>query len=159
MEYFYHTVYGSYEKHRRPSESVFCACPSLKGKRITASAWSQCKIFYNPDEFAKGVDMFLKESEKYIGIKTYEYDAVDLVRQYLADLGRNSYMKFVNAYKRSDKKEFKKESDRFLEILMDQDKLLSMHYSFNICKWINQHVQLHLLRKFKIFMSIMHANW
>lgn len=135
---FYHTVYGSYEKHRRPSESVFCACPSLKGKRITASAWSQCKIFYNPDEFAKGVDMFLKESEKYIGIKTYEYDAVDLVRQYLADLGRNSYMKFVNAYKRSDKKEFKKESDRFLEILMDQDKLLSMHYSFNICKWINQ---------------------
>ena len=135
---FYHTAYGSYEKHRRPSESVFCARPSLKGKRITASAWSQCKIFYNPDEFAKGVDIFLKESEKFTGVKTYEYDAVDFVRQYLADLGRESYMKFIDAYKKCDKELFKKESDRFLEVLMDQDKLLSAHYSFSVSKWIDQ---------------------
>lgn len=135
---FYHTAYGTYEKHRRPSESVFCAKPSLKGKRITASAWSQCKIFYNSEEFAEGVELFLKESDKFEKSKTYEYDAVDFVRQYLADLGRSSYLKFVEAHKRGDKETFRKESERFLAILLDQNKLLSSHYSFNVCKWIKQ---------------------
>lgn len=134
---FYHTVYGTYEKHRRPSESVFCAKPSLKGNRITASPWSQCRTFYNHDEFAKGVALFLKESETFSGVSTYEYDVVDLVRQYLADLGRDSYFKFVDAYKKGDKEGFKYEAERFLEVLMDQDRLLSTHYSFSVSKWID----------------------
>ena len=135
---FYHTAYGTYERHRRPSESVFCAKPSLKGKRITASAWSQCRIFYAPDEFAKGVDLFLKESSKLAQSKTYVHDAVDFVRQYLADLGRISYLKFVEAYKKGETKVFEQESARFLEVLLAQDELLSSHYSFSVCKWIDQ---------------------
>lgn len=134
---FYHTAYGSYDRHRRPSESVFCAKPSLKGKRITASAWSQCKIFYNPEEFAEGVDWYLKGSGKLAGSKTYLYDAVDFVRQYLADLGRDSYLKFVDAYKKKDVKVFEEESARFLEVLLDQDKLLSSHEAFSVSKWID----------------------
>lgn len=134
---FYHTVYGTYKSHRRPSESVFCAKPSLKGKRITASAWSQCRIFYNPEEFSGGLKLFLAESEKFKGIRTYEYDAVDFVRQYLADLGRDAYIKFVNAYKNGDKETFSRESERFLSLILDQDKLLSSTSWFNVSNWID----------------------
>lgn len=134
---FYHTAYGTYKGHRRPSESVFCAKPSLKGKRITASAWSQCRIFYNPEEFAKGVKLFLAESGKFKDIRTYEYDAVDFVRQYLADLGRDAYIKFVDAYKDGDKETFRRESERFLSLILDQDRLLSSTSWFNVCSWID----------------------
>lgn len=134
---FYHTAYGTYKGHRRPSESVFCAKPSLKGKRITASAWSQCRIFYNPEEFAEGLKLFLSENDKYKGVSTYEYDAVDFVRQYLADLGRDAYMKFVDAYKDGDKESFRRESERFLALILDQDRLLSSTSWFNISSWID----------------------
>lgn len=137
-EIFYHTAYGTYKGHRRPSESVFCAIPSLKGKRITASAWSQCRIFYNPNEFAKGVNLFLQESNKYMHSKTYQYDVTDIVRQYLSDLGRKSYLLLVEAYKRQDSVTFEKQSKRFLDILSDQDKLLSSHPSFYVGTWINK---------------------
>ena len=135
---FYETAYGSFEKHRRPSESVFCAKPSLKGKRITASAWSQCKIFYDPVLFAEGVDMFLQPADKLKKEATYQYDAVDMVRQYLSDLGRDSYMKLVDAYKKKDKENFSIQSTRFLEVLLDQDRLLSTHPYFQVGRWLEQ---------------------
>ena len=135
---FYETVYGTYKQHRRPSESVFCAKPSLKGKRITASAWSQCKIFYNPDEFVEGVRIFLKSADKLKDEETYQYDAVDMVRQCLSDLGRDAYQKLVDAYKKKDKKTFEAEASRFLAVMQDQDELLSTHPFFHVSRWLAQ---------------------
>lgn len=65
--------------HRRPSESVFCAPPSLKRDKITASAWSQCRIFYDPELFAQGVGLFLQSADRLKQTSTYQYDAVDFV--------------------------------------------------------------------------------
>lgn len=134
---FYETAYGSYDKHRRPSESVFCATPSLKGKRITASAWSQCKTFYDTDKFAKGVALFLKPALSLKEQETYQFDAVDMVRQYLSDLGRDTYYKLTEAYEKKDEKTFRSCSDYFLQLLLDQDKLLSSHEYFFVGKWLN----------------------
>lgn len=135
---FYHTAYGTYEGHRRPSESVFCALPSLKGNKITASSWSQCRIFYDPQKFAEGVALFLKEAKHLKNVSSYCYDVVDFIRQYIADLGRESYYKFVEAYQSKDKEKFNYWSSRFLELLKDQDRLLSAHPSFNVGRWLNQ---------------------
>ena len=135
---FYETAYGSYDEHRRPSESVFCAQPSLKGKKITASHWSQCKIFYNPLKYANGVNLFLKAADSLMDSPTYRYDVVDFVRQYLSDLGRSYYYQLVDAYNSKDVQNFEMYADRFLEVLMDQDKLLSTHPSFFVGTWIDQ---------------------
>lgn len=70
--------------------------------------------------------------------ETYRYDAVDMVRQYLADLGRLAYSSLVNAYKAKDLKMFKKESALFLQVLQDQDRLLSSHESFHVSQWLEQ---------------------
>lgn len=133
---FYHTVYGTYDGHRRPSESVFCALPSLKGNKITASAWSQCRIFYDPQEFARGVALLLKESDRLKDVSSYCYDVVDFVRQYIADLGREAYYKFVDAYQSKNKDQFNYWASRFLELLKDQDTLLSAHPSFYVGTWL-----------------------
>ena len=135
---FYHTVYGTYDGHRRPSESVFCALPSLKGIKITASAWSQCRIFYNPQKYAEGVALFLKESDRLKNSPTYCYDVVDFVRQYIADLGREAYYQFVKAYQAKEKDCFAYWSSRFLELIKDQDDLLSAHPSFNVGTWLSK---------------------
>ncbi|NDV64133.1 alpha-N-acetylglucosaminidase [Bacteroides sp. 224] len=134
---FHRTAYGTYPGHRRPSESVFCAPPSLKRDKITASAWSQCRIFYDPKLYAQGVGLFLKSADQLKDKKTYQYDAVDFVRQYLTDLGREAYYHLVDAFNGKDKKQFEYWSERFLQLIRDQDELLSTHERFFVARWLD----------------------
>lgn len=134
---FHRTAYGSFDSHRRPSESVFCALPSLKGKKITASAWSQSRIFYDPDLFAKGVKLFLESGAELKKKATYQYDAVDFTRQYIADLGREAYYRWVDAYQAKEVEEFTYWSGRFLELMKDQDELLSAYDRFCVGRWLD----------------------
>ena len=133
---FHQTAYGTYKGHRRPSESVFCAQPSLKGIRITASAWSQCRIFYDSKQYAKGVELFLKSAASLSEEPTYQYDAVDFVRQYITNLGRDTYYQLVDAYNNKNIEKFEKCSNLFLALLEDQDKLLSTHERFFVSRWL-----------------------
>lgn len=133
---FHRTAYGTYAGHRRPSESVFCAPPSLKRDKITASAWSQSRIFYDPELFAQGVGLFLQSAEKLNQVPTYQYDAVDFVRQYLADLGREAYYKLVDAYQAKERAAFAHWSERFLQLIRDQNELLSTHERFFVGRWL-----------------------
>lgn len=134
---FHRTAYGTYSGHRRPSESVFCAPPSLKRDKITASAWSQCRIFYDPALFAQGVGLFLQSADHLRDKPAYQYDAVDFVRQYLSNLGREAYYKFVDAYHAKDSTQFEYWSSRFLQLLQDQDELLSTHERFFVGRWLD----------------------
>lgn len=134
---FHRTAYGTYKGHRRPSESVFCAPPSLKRDKITASAWSQSRIFYHPKLFAQGVGLFLQSAGRLKNTPTYQYDAIDFVRQYLADLGREAYYNLVDAYQAKDKQQLAYWSDRFLQLIRDQDELLSTHERFFVGRWLD----------------------
>ena len=95
---FYTTAYATRPNDRRPSESVFCALPSLRKEQITASTWGQCDISYLNSDYAEGVALFLSEADVLANIETYQHDAVDLVRQYISNLGRDAYYQFVQAY-------------------------------------------------------------
>lgn len=134
---FHHTAYGTYSGHRRPSESVFCAPPSLKRDKITASAWSQCRIFYDPQLFAQGVGLFLQSADRLKQVSTYQYDVVDFVRQYLANLGREAYYNLVDAYREKNMEQLDYWSKRFLSLIEDQDALLSTHERFFVGHWLN----------------------
>ncbi len=131
---FYETAYGTYEGSRRPSESVFCASPSLEVK--TVSSWSQCKIFYEPEAFADACSVFLQDAVMLEDNKNYQYDVVDMVRQYLSNLGRSSYATIQKAWQNKDKELFNKEVDNFLGLIKDQDKLLLSHPSFCFHSWL-----------------------
>lgn len=134
---FHHTAYGTYSGHPRPSESVFCAPPSLKRDKITASAWSQCRIFYDPQLFAQGVGLFLQSADRLKQVSTYRYDVVDFVRQYLANLGREAYYSLVDAYREKSMEQLDYWSKSFLSLIEDQDALLSTHERFFVRHWLN----------------------
>lgn len=131
---FLHTVYGTYPGSRRPSESVFCAEPSLHVK--TVSAWSQCRIYYNPVEFANACRDFLEDAVALRDNRNYRYDAVDMVRQYLADLGRETYASIQLAWQRKDRESFEESTSRFLQLIRDQDELLLTHPAFSLSTWL-----------------------
>ena len=131
---FYKTVYGTYPGSRRPSEPVFCAEPSLGVK--TVSSWSQCKIYYDPNLFADACKTFLQDASALKGNKNYEYDVVDMVRQYISDLGRSSYARIQEAWKNRNRELFDKETKRFLQLIKDQDRLLLSHPAFCLQSWL-----------------------
>jgi alpha-N-acetylglucosaminidase len=137
-EIFYKTAYGTYPNHRRSSESVFCARPSLKGNNIRASAFGQCNIFYDPYEFNKGVELLLSKADELKSQETYQYDVVDLVRQSLSNCGRIYYNNVVEAFNNKDVEKFTYWSEKFLAILLDQDLLLSTYPQFCLSTWINR---------------------
>lgn len=134
---FYHTAYGTYPGHRRPSESVFCALPSLAGRELHASPSGFCKIHYDPDTFAKGVQLLLTAGVTPTE-ETYRYDVVDMVRQYISNLGRETYYQLVDAYQAGRTSDFKKLKAKFLQLLLDQDKLLSSHPYFYVGRWLEE---------------------
>lgn len=131
---FYKTVYGTFPGSRRPSEPVFCAEPSLDVK--TVSSWSQCKIYYAPDAFADACNEFLKESSSLKHNRNYAYDVVDMVRQYISDLGRTSYAAIQKAWKDRNRAAFDRETAFFLQLIKDQDRLLLSHPSFCLQPWL-----------------------
>ncbi|MFI3295562.1 MAG: alpha-N-acetylglucosaminidase [Rikenellaceae bacterium] len=135
---FHQTAYGTFDEHRRPSESVFCALPSLKGESITASAWSQCKIFYDPELHAKGVELLLEDSESLQESEGYHFDVVDMVRQYLTNRGRTAYYAIVDAYNAGDLKTLRSQSELFLNLMQDQDRLLSTHPHFFVGTYLDE---------------------
>ncbi len=118
------------------SESVFCARPSLNVTKV--STWGTTQMYYNPDEFRKGVELMLSVAESYKGNKNFEYDLIDIVRQAIANEGYVLYPKIVEAYKKQDKVSFENQSKRFLNLILLQDELLSTQADFMVGKWIER---------------------
>ena len=67
-----------------------------------------------------------------------EYDLVDICRQALADQGRKQYWKAIADYQSFSRKEFDKDADRFLKMILLQDKLLATRPEFRLGHWIEE---------------------
>jgi alpha-N-acetylglucosaminidase len=79
--------------------------------------------------------LLLSQSEVLSG-RNYEYDVVDVVRQTVADYA-NILLKQINtAHTEGDKQKRDALADRFLQIILAQDKLVSTIPDFLVGKWI-----------------------
>jgi alpha-N-acetylglucosaminidase len=63
---------------------------------------------------------------------------VDIVRQAIADQARIVYNQTIADFKSFDKKRFRIDSQKFLDLLLLQDKLLSSRSEFRVGRWIEQ---------------------
>ena len=66
----------------------------------------------------------------------FRYDLVDVTRQAIAEQARYVYDEVVAAYKAKDRKMFDYTTKRFLDILLQQDRLLSSMPDFMVGGWI-----------------------
>ncbi|MCD7936079.1 MAG: alpha-N-acetylglucosaminidase [Tannerellaceae bacterium] len=117
-------------------ESVFCARPSLSVYQV--SSWSEMSDYYDPWDVIRAAERMISVSDQYVGCNNFEYDLVDIVRQAIAEKGRMIYAVIQKSYKAKDRELFVSASNRFLELILLQDRLLAVRPEFKVGTWIEQ---------------------
>lgn len=115
-------------------ESVLCARPALDVYQV--SSWSEMEEFYNPDDVINAARLMVEASHEVKANDNFRYDLVDVTRQAIAEQARYVYDEIVAAYKAKDRKMFDYTTKRFLDILLQQDRLLSSMPDFMVGGWI-----------------------
>lgn len=115
-------------------ESILCARPSWKAYQV--SSWSEMSDYYDPADVIRAAGMMVDAAERFRGNNNFEYDLVDIVRQAVAEKGRLMYRVLVDAYKAGDRELFKLSSDRFLRLILMQDRLLVTRSEFKVGRWL-----------------------
>lgn len=115
-------------------ESILCARPSWKAYQV--SSWSEMSDYYDPADVIRAAGMMVDAAERFRGNNNFEYDLVDIVRQAVAEKGRLMYRVLVDAYKAGDRELFILSSDRFLRLILMQDRLLATRSEFKVGRWL-----------------------
>ena len=133
-----HTVYGKTldpsKRQQGTSESILCARPSMDIHRT--SSWGTNQLYYNPSELLEAWTLFIEEADRFKNNKGFQYDLVELTRQVLANYGQVLHTDVISAFNENDKVTFKNTSNAFLQLITDQDLLLSGNENFMLGKWI-----------------------
>lgn len=117
-------------------ESVFCARPSLDAKWV--SSWAETVDYYEPDSVIRAAQLMVEAAADMPANANFRYDLVDITRQAVAERARLVYNEIVAAYKAHDRKMFRHTTQRFLRLLLQQDRLLSSVPDFMVGRWIKQ---------------------
>lgn len=115
-------------------ESILCVRPSWKAYQV--SSWSEMSDYYDPADVIRAAGMMVDAAERFRGNNNFEYDLVDIVRQAVAEKGRLMYRVLVDAYKAGDRELFKLSFDRFLRLILMQDRLLATRPEFKVGRWL-----------------------
>jgi alpha-N-acetylglucosaminidase len=130
------SVYGVSSDHQEgPPESVFCARPDRNVVHV--STWSTIERKYDPAVLVEAWQLLLKAADTFANVPTFRYDLVDVTRQVLSNLGLWQYRKMVRALDGKDLGTIKRETRRFLQMILDQDRLLATQQEFLLGKWIS----------------------
>lgn len=130
------TIYNCPAKNTQQGthESVFCGRPDYDVYQV--SSWSEMEPYYKPEDIIRAAGMMLSAADAFKGNNNFEYDLIDIVRQAVAEKGRLVYPIMIDAYKAGEKELFAAASQRFLELILLQDKLLASRPEFKVGTWI-----------------------
>jgi alpha-N-acetylglucosaminidase len=78
----------------------------------------------------------LAASDQLDGVDTYAYDLVDVTRQVLANRARLLLDEIRAAYEAEDRDTFVDRSERFLQLILDQDRLLATRQELLLGPWL-----------------------
>ena len=132
------TIYNCPAKNTQQGthESVFCGRPDYDVYQV--SSWSEMAPYYKPEDIIRAAGMMLSAADAFKGNNNFEYDLIDIVRQAVAEKGRLVYPIMIDAYKAGEKELFAAASQRFLELILLQDKLLASRPEFKVGTWIEK---------------------
>lgn len=127
---FYQTVYAPEHGHCSPSESCICVRPGMD--------LDEFNLLYDIRKFKEGVRLLASARDLLRGNNTYEHDLTDFTRQLMSDKAKFLYTRIKDSFNRGDQDSLKLRTDRFLELLLLQDRLLSCRSEFCLSTWISQ---------------------
>jgi len=118
-------------------ESIFCARPDTNF--ITSvSTWGSKKLPYDPVIFSRAADRFGRAAGRFASSETYRYDLVDIVRQVIALKARQLYAGVMKAWNAHDLPALKVAEQRFINLLMLQDRWTATNSAFRLDTWLGQ---------------------
>ena len=132
------TIYNCPAKNTQQGthESVFCGRPDYDVYQV--SNWSEMEPYYKPEDIIRAAGIMLSAADRFKGNNNFEYDLIDIVRQAVAEKGRLVYPIMIDAYKAGEKELFAASSQRFLDLILLQDKLLAARPEFKVGTWIEK---------------------
>jgi len=117
------------------TESMFCRRP-LDPETKMFTARGVVKLPYSKDEFDEAVRLFLADYDKFKHNECYIYDAVDLLRQSLANKLSHLAKKCASAYKSKDYFAFMDYSEKMLNLADMLDRVLLNCKDFSFSSYI-----------------------
>lgn len=132
------TIYNCPAKNTQQGthESVFCGRPDYDVYQV--SSWSEMEPYYKPEDIIRAAGIMLSAADRFKGNNNFEYDLIDIVRQAVAEKGHLVYPIMIDAYKAGEKELFAASSQRFLDLILLQDKLLAARPEFKVGTWIEK---------------------
>jgi alpha-N-acetylglucosaminidase len=128
------SVYAVNSKQQGEPESIFCARPAATIR--SASSWGTIAREYNPGDLQTARDLLMGEAGRFGHIPTYHFDITDITRQVLSNLGLWQFRRMAKALDARDAIAFMRQSELFLEMILDQDRLLATQQEFLLGRWI-----------------------
>ena len=121
-----------------PHEAVMCARPSLTVNKV--SAWGGSDIFYDTQLFLSAAHHLLSAAEAIgtsgsIGADNMSYDLTDITRQALSDYSKSLLAGINTANSKKDADLFARRRDKFLQLILDTDRLLGTNRIFRLGNW------------------------
>ena len=116
------------------TESVFLMRPALKPG--TVSSWAFSNWYWDLTDLRMALSEMLSVSDALKDNENYRYDLVDLMRQALADLGKLTLDSIQSSFEDGQMSNVKCQlCDRFLALILDQDRMLATRSEFRLGRW------------------------
>jgi alpha-N-acetylglucosaminidase len=116
------------------AESIITARPTFKKN---PGGTSTTAFPYDAQELAKAWDLLLSASEELKSSDGYQFDAVDVTRQVLANYALDVQQQLAKNFADKDITAFKNSSEHFLQLIADMDELLATRKDFLLGRWLN----------------------
>ena len=117
-------------------ESVINARPTTNF--TSASSWGHSTINYDKEKLERAVYLMAKNYDEFKDSPAFIYDLSDITRQLISNSAQEYHKAMVNAYQTNNLSEFEVLSEKFLEMILLQDQILSTNSDFLVGKWIEQ---------------------
>ena len=114
------------------TESVFMMRPSLTAGAV--STWASSTWYWDFADLRTALREMLSVSHVMKDNNNYRYDLVDITRQCLADYGKE-VLDEIKKKREEGKDELSEKCDRFLQLILDQDRLLGTRKELRLGRW------------------------
>ncbi len=115
--------------------SVIAARPAIDVKKSGPNAGFM--IPYDEQQLYKAQELLLADAKLLRSSSIYRFDVIDLQRQIMTNLAQRIQKAATAAYKDGNIDDFKLHSKRFLDLLLDVDKMLTSRSEWNFDKWVS----------------------
>ncbi|MGZ3837466.1 MAG: alpha-N-acetylglucosaminidase [Flavisolibacter sp.] len=115
------------------AESIICGRPTFSKNTRGVST----RLSYQPEELLPAWQYFMEALPDLKNSEGFQYDLVDLTRQILANYANLLQQQCASRYHQGDLSGFQMQSNAFLALISDMDRLLATRKDFLLGRWLN----------------------